>query len=450
MKKLVYSLVAKNRVILANAGSIAGTTAITSGLGFIYWWIAARQFPAAEVGFASAAISAMTLLGTVGMLGLGTLLIGELPRQPEKRGAFISTALLVAALVGLVLGSGFALIGPYLTAELKPLAESAGSIVLFGVGVSFTAVTLVLDQALIGLLRGGLQLWRNGVFAAAKLGFLMVVSFWLADKLGLSIYITWLLGNVVSLAFLVGFAAWKKVNIRSFRPQWILIRGLGRTALGHHALNLALQAPTMAMPVLVTVLLSATATAHFYVAWMVAGLVFVAPLALTTVLYAVGSANPAALAHKMQFTMKLAATLGLAANVALFVSADFILSLFGRSYADEASWCLRILGLGVFAIIIKDHYVAIYRIHAQIVGAAARVALAGVFEMGMAATGAILGGLVGLSLGWLAAVFIEAALMARTVYKAANRVQPPTPVLTMSDISWASPETAAVGMSFDD
>src|SRR6266853_6583633 len=90
-----------NSIILVNAGSLVGTTAVTAVLGFVYWWLAARQFPPETVGFASAAISAMTLLGSICVLGFGTLLIGELPRHPGKEMSLISPALI---LVGVVVG----------------------------------------------------------------------------------------------------------------------------------------------------------------------------------------------------------------------------------------------------------------------------------------------------------------------------------------------------------
>src|SRR3712207_3210155 len=90
-----------NWTILANTGSLIGTTAVTSVLGFLYWWLAARLFPPEAVGLASAAISAMMLLGTMGMLGLGTVLIGELPRQRSEASQLITTSLLVAGLASL-------------------------------------------------------------------------------------------------------------------------------------------------------------------------------------------------------------------------------------------------------------------------------------------------------------------------------------------------------------
>ncbi len=67
--------------LLSNTGSLLATTGVTSALGFAYWIVAARMFSQSAVGYGSAAVSAMTLLGTIGMLGLNTLLIGELPRR---------------------------------------------------------------------------------------------------------------------------------------------------------------------------------------------------------------------------------------------------------------------------------------------------------------------------------------------------------------------------------
>src|SRR5438270_13344190 len=93
--RILLQWVKANSVILLNAGSLIGTTAVTSALGFAYWWLAARQFSPEAVGLASAAISAMTLLGTFGMLGLGTLLVAELPHQHGKKVSLISAALVL-------------------------------------------------------------------------------------------------------------------------------------------------------------------------------------------------------------------------------------------------------------------------------------------------------------------------------------------------------------------
>jgi len=70
--KILIQWLKTNSVMLINAGSLVGTTVVTSFLGFVYWWIAARHFPPDVVGIASASISAMALLGGFCILGLGT------------------------------------------------------------------------------------------------------------------------------------------------------------------------------------------------------------------------------------------------------------------------------------------------------------------------------------------------------------------------------------------
>jgi hypothetical protein len=99
-------------------------------------------------------LSAMLLLGTLASLGWGTLLIGELPRHPERQGPLLTTAILVTATVGAALGVLFALVGPLFFVRLRAFNGDIWVVGLFALGVSLTAATLVLDQAVIGMLRG--------------------------------------------------------------------------------------------------------------------------------------------------------------------------------------------------------------------------------------------------------------------------------------------------------
>src|SRR5437588_4406973 len=178
VRTLLYQWIKTNIVMLVNAGSLISTTAVTSVFGFAYWWVAARWFPPEAVGFGSATISAMTLLGTISTVGLGTLLISELPRQPGKEGPLISASLIVAGGAGGFAGIVFALVAPFVATDFQALRASAVDILLFAAGVSLTTIVLVLDYALIGLLRGGLQLWRNTFFVVAQLAVLFVVRLW--------------------------------------------------------------------------------------------------------------------------------------------------------------------------------------------------------------------------------------------------------------------------------
>ncbi len=407
---------AAGRDLLVNAGSLIGTTAVTAGLGFVYWWLAARHFSQEAVGVASALISAMGLLGSLGMVGLGTLLIGELARRPQQAAALLTTGLLVSAAASAGLGLLFAVLAPLAAPEFGDLRGGSGVALLFCLGVVLTAVTLVLDQALIGLLRGGLQLWRNTIFAVAKLVVLLGLGLWAAGSGSIAIYTTWTAGNLFSLAA-VALAA--RRGLRPARPEWELLRRLPGAALEHHALNLALQLPGLALPVVVTALLSPQLNASFYMAWLLLHMVYAVPYTLTTVLFAAGAADSAGFAQKIRMTLGAAAALGLLSNLVLWPSADLILGVFGPEYAAQAAWPMRVMALGVFPLIVKDHFVAVRRVQSQIRITAALAMFGSALELALGAAGAALGGLTGLATGFVLALCLEALLMAQPVWRAA-------------------------------
>jgi O-antigen/teichoic acid export membrane protein len=205
-------------------------------------------------------------------------------------------------------------------------------------------------------------------------------------------------------------------------PQWGLLRKLGKVAFQHHIVNLILMAPSQLLPTLVTVLLSNDAAAYFYVSYMLANFVFSLTYSLTQVLHAVSSAQPWILAQKIRFTFGLSSLASVGANVVLQLGAGLLLATFGHAYADQAAWCLRILALAVFPIIVKSHYLAICRVYDRSKQIILPVAIGCAAELGLAAVGAKMYGLLGLSLGWFAALMLEALYMSPTVYKAANPV----------------------------
>jgi O-antigen/teichoic acid export membrane protein len=415
--RLVWAWLKTNSVLLLNSLSLVGTTVVTATLGFVYWWVAGNQFSPAAMGLGSAEISVMTLLGTICMLGLGTLLISEMPRYKGEELSLISAALITVGGVGWVIGVLFALIVPSILTSFQSLRASVMDVILFACGVSLTVVSLVFDQALIGLLRGELQLWRNSIFALVKLIALVLAGMWLAQKTGMTIYETWAFGNLVSLALMLGytFLRLKDAN-RSYRPYWGLLRKMRSAAIQHHVLNLTLQAPALTLPVLVTVLLSTTANAWFYVSWMLAAWGSLLPTVLATVLFATNATKSEILVQKARTTLSLSFGYSVIVTIVILLGTSQILDVFGRTYAEHASWCLRILVLAVFPRTIRDHYVAICRIRGQVRLALFRIIVGGLLELGLATLGAQVSGLLGLSLGFLIALCVEATLCVNKVY----------------------------------
>jgi O-antigen/teichoic acid export membrane protein len=414
------------RSIVVNTSWLVSTTAVNALLGLAYWGTAARFFPPELVGTAAATVAAMFLISTFGSLGFGSLLLGGLSGRRDAR-ALVATAILTIGIVSAVLGVATAQLASTVDHDLAVLRHDPLTIAIFALGGIVMTISLVLDEALIGVGRGAWQFWRNAAFAALKLALLIALELTAPESVTwLTIYGTWVVAMLVSL---VGVAlltlARDRFALARYRPRWHLLRGVGRLAVGHHIINLALTLPGQVLPLVVTAVLSSTENAYFYISWQFAGFIFVPPVALSVSLYAAAN-SPGALSRKLRFTLGAALAVGLVSNALVFLGGGFALGLYGGDYAAEATWPLRLLGLGVFPLIIKDHYVALCRITGRLGSAIPLIVVGCLLEVVVAAIGGALGGLNGLALGWSLAVTVEALVMGLPVLRAALASPTPT------------------------
>lgn len=406
----------RHRDLLGNASALVAATVVTSGLGFVYWAFAARLFSQRSVGYGSAAISAMTLLGTIGMFGLGTVLIGELPRRSHRAGLIVA-ALITSSVGSLLLGVTFVVVAPYISAHLKEISNTPERAALFAAGVVVTAVTLVFDQATIGMLRAGIQLTRNVTFAVAKLLLLPIFAFVLHNAFGVGIAFSWVAGAALSLVPVAVQLGLSRAPI-VLKPDWRLLQSLGKTAVAHNWLNLAISVPVLLMPVLVTVIVSPSANAAFYVAWMLAGFLYLIPTNLSTVLFAIAAADPTVIARKLRFSLWISLVIGIAGMVLLGLGAHLALRIFGPGYVRTATLPLRLLIIGYLPIVPRTHYVAVCRANGKISWAAAVLTTGAVIEIAAAVIGGKYAGLIGFSFALLLARLVEGLMTAPAVVRA--------------------------------
>ncbi|MFT3894565.1 MAG: hypothetical protein QM730_23295 [Anaerolineales bacterium] len=286
-----------------------------------------------------------------------------------------------------------------------------------------TGLTLVLDQALLGLLLGHWQLWRNGIVSAGKILLLLPMAYFLESKNAMVIYGSWFLGNILSLLVLAYLVSRKRIEWTSFHPQWNIFWEMRSTALAHHVLNLSLQAAQFAMPVIVTLLLTPEANASFYIAWLIATSFFVIPSALSQTLYAVSAADSSMLAQKLRFTLRTSFLGVISGGVLILVLAKFVLGFFNASYAATATVSLRILVLAALPVVIRVHYVTIHQVKRRIKHAAQTFFWMALLELLLAIIGGKFAGLPGLSIGWVLAMYIEGIWMFSMVYRTASGVE---------------------------
>src|SRR3954447_8844939 len=93
LKRLWPIRLAGSQSLAANSVALIATTLAGSAFGFLFWLLAARVYSPAQVGLGAAAISALTLLTTIGEMGLGTALIRFLPGAGQQQARFLNVTL---------------------------------------------------------------------------------------------------------------------------------------------------------------------------------------------------------------------------------------------------------------------------------------------------------------------------------------------------------------------
>ena len=397
-----------------NAGAVAASNLVAAALGFGYWWLAARRFSPEQVGLAASAVSVMNLLAQVGEFGLGPLLLSEVPKQTRTAGALIAAALTATLGCCLCLALAYVVGARLALHDVGPILQSAPGSALFVLGVVVTGATVVIDQALIAQMRSELQAIRLGGFAIVKLAFLAAAG-GLAISSATTIFTTWVAGALVSLGVLAAFSAHSRRTIWE-RPRVSLLRPVLGKIIGHHGLNVALQAPLLLMPFLVTQMLSARVNAAFYAAWAILGVVSLTPAALSSVVVTVARREPDAFASRFAFSLCASLAVCGTASLAFWLYSPFILALFNPQYVDIAGSSLAVLGVGTIGMAVKFHYVALGRYADRMALATLVAAVGGALELFLSTYGAASAGLHGLAKGWVIAVSLEAIPMAALMF----------------------------------
>ena len=216
------------------------TTGLNGILGFAYWVLAARLYPVKVVGIGAGAISAMTLVSSLGWVGLQFVLLRYVPVAGRAQARLVRLCYAAAIAIALV-ATGIFLAGFARLAGLGILTESPLTVLLFGASVVFWVVFSLQDPALIGLRRAGWVPIENTAFGAIKAVLLVALA---ASASAWAILGAWVLG-LVGLVVVINVALFGRLLKReqTVPSRLPAQRQLVRFATGHH-----LVAVTAALP----------------------------------------------------------------------------------------------------------------------------------------------------------------------------------------------------------
>lgn len=345
-----------------NALFLILTSAFGGLFGFTFWLIAARYYTPDSVGLSASILSLTGLLGSISSLGLGIGLIRFLPSSSEDKNQRINTSLTIAAVTALGIGLVF-LVGLDLWSPAIALVRNspAYSVMFLAFVIGF-ALTSLVDSSFLAARKASYVLHRSLLFNSLRLPILIIV---VASFGALGIFFSFgvaMLGSLlVSLFLLMRRLYPGYLTVPSLRLAGI--RDMVGYSMTNHIANLLYALPTGILPLLVLTELSVSSSAHFYVAWLLANLLFVVPISSAQSLFIEGSHPGAYLTGDAIRSLRFSTLLVLPGILFLFFAGPLLLALFGEEYSTAGTGLLRILALSAFFVTINSTYFSLLRVN---------------------------------------------------------------------------------------
>jgi len=346
-----------------NSLFLMANTVVTTGLGFFFWMVVARFYTEAEVGLASAIISAVYLLALFSTLGVDVALI-RFSSKADKPVEMINSCFTLSGTVALAL-AGIFLAGLDLwSPALGFVREDAMFILAFVLFAFGWTLSGIMDSIFIAKRRAEFALTKQTIFSLLKipLPILLVLffrAFGIVSSWGIAIGVA----LVISLFFLLprvqnGYHPVPGINLGIIKNVW-------RYSAGNYFAALFAAASTFILPVMIVNRLGAEQNAYFYVAWMMAGLLFIIPGAVSQSLFAEGSHFEDELVVNMRRSFRFVFLLLIPAVILLLLAGKWLLLLFGEGYSANALGLFWVLGASSLFVGVNSVYMTMLRVRSR-------------------------------------------------------------------------------------
>lgn len=409
MRRLVDG-VTRHGIVLHHAALLSFGPILGAGLGFIFWWIAARTFDPDAVGHATAAISAMNVIALFACLSLGITMTGlHLNEMPNGHALVVAAAFLSAVAAILVFWAFVAIAGYFHLEIAGTLATPIGFALILAGGVAVTLMDLT-NGSLTGYMRNGLRMTRESLAPIVRVALLLLALAVLGTSQEFaSLVIPTIVSETVTMLYVVHVIRKMSGHVLTRPDMGGLIRLLP-TALSHHLLNLTSLGPAVVMPLLMAESVSPAAAAAIFPAWMILQMVLLAPAGASTALFALGVRQPDQMGARLRFSLLVSLLISIAAAFVMLKILPPLLAFLNPAYPELGGSSLKFIGFGGIGMLFKQHYMAAMRFQGRMLAATPVLALGGLAEIGSAALGGYANGATGFVWGWLIGVHVLTVL----------------------------------------
>jgi len=320
------------------------STGVMAFFGFFFWMINARLFSPEQVGIATTLISAITLISSFSLLGLGNSLIRYLPTS-DRKNEKINTSFTLAGLTSVVFSIIFLVFLKKFSPKLLFIGENIIFSLLFILFIVFSSLNTISENVFIAYRSSKYVLIKNTIFSIAKL----ILPFALVTLGAYGIFMS--LGIALTTAFVFGLIFLILKFNYLFKPiiKMDIIKRMTRFSLGNYIAGFIGGLPQMALPIFITNSIGAKFSAYFYMDMMIANLLYIVPLAVSQSLFAEGSYGETELKIHLKKAIKIISLILIPVILVIIFFGKYILLAFGKEYSSEGESFLQILAItGIF------------------------------------------------------------------------------------------------------
>jgi O-antigen/teichoic acid export membrane protein len=387
--------------MVKNSAYLVAATIATSLLGYVFWTVAARMYPASAVGEAGAGVSAMAFASLLGALGGSMAVLAELP---GKRGHRAWSAAVTAPLVFTSATSAVTALGTVAvlasTGHSAFLYHNAWWVVAFVVGTVATTAIQLLENIWVAQRQAAWFFGASTVFALVKLAILALPALAVFGATG--ILVTWsavltatVVGSLLVLVLTYGY----RPSLAGFSKQ---IWSMRESLTGNYVISVGDQVTLYAIPVLVALRVSPEAAGWFYAAWKIGGFYAIFASAVGTSTFAEGIHRPDRVLPLALAGLRMALPLIALGAVVTIFAGHLVLDVFGPQYAAHAYALLVLLSLAAFPDAVVTIYRGVLRVHKRYRTAAAICWAISVSRLVLTAVALGWWGIAGAGWAWLA------------------------------------------------
>lgn len=331
------------RSLYGHGYALVLSSALTAGIGLVFWIVAARSYDQAVLGLNSALVYAIMFLAGVAQLNLMNVLIRFVPVAGPRARRLVAMAYLVggglAGLAGLVFALGVRWWSPDLAGLLHGPVAVAGCAVACAVWALF----VMQDGVLTAVGRARVVPVENLVFSLVKLGLLAGLAATLPTG---GITVSWMAATGLVVLVTTGYLFLRALPVHEAAAttgEQISPRAIAGYLGGDFLGATCWLACTQLLPVLVLGTLGARPTATFAVAWTIAYTLYLVPAAMGQSLVAHMALDPEHAAAARAGVERRSLIVLLPAVVVLVLAAPWVLRLLGPDYADAGRWVLPLM-----------------------------------------------------------------------------------------------------------